>query len=368
MKKIIIGIVIILIIIINIFMYFGGFSTGDSLNLDEFKNYAKEITDFTIPEDSKIIAFGEASHGNKEFQELKLEIFKKLVEKYNVKAFALEADFGGCLEINDYIHGAKGNPLDVISKAGFKIYQTEQMIEIIEYMRKYNANHQDDLRFYGFDMQRTSYSLKALNLDSLDNEKLLALKENDDELIKQYATVLLQNIDINNSDNGSLLRDKYMAENVEWILRQEEKKGYQTIFITGHNEHVAKWESYDSMGKWLSKEDNGYYVIGTDFYKSKCNLPAKNKRIVKTFYSHDPLAKTLNLSGLSKAYIDFSKVDKDSEIFHALDDYQYMGSLGERYSFIMRLLPMSYRIYQRADILYDAMILIDEVTPIKILD
>ena len=121
MKKIIIGIVIILIIIINIFMYFGGFSTGDSLNLDEFKNYAKEITDFTIPEDSKIIALGEASHGNKEFQELKLEIFKKLVEKYNVKAFALEADFGGCLEINDYIHGAKENPLDVISKAGFKI-------------------------------------------------------------------------------------------------------------------------------------------------------------------------------------------------------------------------------------------------------
>ena len=80
------------------------------------------------------------------------------------------------------------------------------------------------------------------------------------------------------------------------------------------------------------------------------------------------MAKTLNLSGLSEAYIDFSKVDKDSEIFHVLDDYQYMGSLGERYSFIMRLLPMSYRIYQRADILYDAMILIDEVTPIKILD
>ena len=56
-----------------------------------------------------------------------------------MKAFALEADFGGCLEINDYIHGAKENPLDVISKAGFKIYQTEQMIEIIEYMRKNNS-------------------------------------------------------------------------------------------------------------------------------------------------------------------------------------------------------------------------------------
>lgn len=28
----------------------------------------------------KIVVFGEATHGNKEFQELKLELFKKMVE------------------------------------------------------------------------------------------------------------------------------------------------------------------------------------------------------------------------------------------------------------------------------------------------
>lgn len=70
-----------------------------------------------------------------------------------------------------------------------------------------------------------------------------------------------------NSDGGTL-RDQFMAENVLWILQQEQLNGHESIFVTGHNSHVAKWGSYDSMGKLLSKEaSNGYYVIGTDFIR-----------------------------------------------------------------------------------------------------
>lgn len=56
-----------------------------------------------------------------------------------------------------------------------------------------------------------------------------------------------------NSDGGTL-RDQFMAENVLWILQQEQLNGHESIFVTGHNSHVAKWGSYDSMGKLLSKE------------------------------------------------------------------------------------------------------------------
>ena len=88
-----------------------------------------------------------------------------------------------------------------------------------------------------------------------------------------------------------------MAENVAWILQQEQIRGNHSIFISGHNEHVAKWGSYDSMGKLLSNQYR-YYVIGTDFYKTRCNLPAGNhKRTIQTFYSHDPLAKIAKLVG-----------------------------------------------------------------------
>lgn len=78
-----------------VFMRFGGFGTGKTANVEEFAEYAQSVENLSIPEDKKIIALGEATHGNVEFQQLKLEVFKQMVEHYDVRAFALEGDYGG---------------------------------------------------------------------------------------------------------------------------------------------------------------------------------------------------------------------------------------------------------------------------------
>ena len=39
---------------------------------------------------------------------LRLDVLQVLAEKYGVRAFALEGDFGGCEAINHYIHGEGG--------------------------------------------------------------------------------------------------------------------------------------------------------------------------------------------------------------------------------------------------------------------
>ncbi len=101
-----------------------------------------------------------------------------------------------------------------------------------------------------------------------------------------------------------------MAENVSWILQKEQQRGNDCIFISGHNEHVAKWGSYDSMGKLLSNQYR-YYVIGANFYKTRCNLPEGNhKHTIQTFYSLDPLAKTAKLAGFKMCWIDFLLLKK----------------------------------------------------------
>lgn len=64
-----------------VYCYFGGFTTGNYVDGVEFKD------EIVILADKRIIALGEATHGNKEFQELKLSIFKKLVEKKWCKSF-----------------------------------------------------------------------------------------------------------------------------------------------------------------------------------------------------------------------------------------------------------------------------------------
>ena len=84
--------------------------------------------------------------------------------------------------------------------------------------------------------------------------------------------MLVQHSKLQNQEQseGGALRDQFMAENVLWILQQEQLKGHESILVTGHNSHVAKWGSFDSMGKLLSKDaSNGYYVIGTDFYQDQ---------------------------------------------------------------------------------------------------
>lgn len=405
----------VILLALSVFMHFGGFGTGESADPKEFASYAGSIQDISIPKEARIIALGEATHGNVEFQELKLEVFKLLVEKYDVRAFALEGDYGGCEQVNRYIHGGEGTALEAARAIGFKIYYTKEMANLISYMRQYNetAAPGEDLRFYGFDMRRYAYSFQFLtegckkagidteSLESLmDGENWVAGYSNEDririlsqikaQLEKQKNTeqtvhcadMLLQYLNLQGKldaerddpvvlDALATLRDKLLAENINWIAAQESRAGHDRIFVTGHNTHVARWESSDSMGKLLAdKMGKGYYVIGTDFYKTCCNVPdqASGKRTNQVFYSHDPLANAAKKAGLHICWLDFSKIPSGTPLGELSRDYVYQGNLGEGYIWYMRLLPPSYRLFQPPATLYDSMIFVSEATPIKILE
>lgn len=155
-RYLVFGLLGVMIIAAFVFMRFGGFGTGETANPEEFAANAQSVEDIAVPENAKIIALGEAAHGNIEFQQLKLDVFRQMVEKYNVKAFALESDYGGSEQVNRYIHGGAGTAEEAAEALGFAIYRTEEIAELISYMREYNesAPEGEDLRFYGFDMQR----------------------------------------------------------------------------------------------------------------------------------------------------------------------------------------------------------------------
>ena len=159
------GIILLGIVAVSsIYSHFGGFGTGPCADETEFMQYADQVDNIKIPEKTKIVALGEASHGNVEFQQLKLSLFQNLVENAGIRAFALEGDYGGCEYVNRYIHGGEGTAEQAAAAIGFAIYRTDEMADLISYMRKYNetAKDGDDLRFYGFDMQRWSYNLQYL--------------------------------------------------------------------------------------------------------------------------------------------------------------------------------------------------------------
>ena len=409
----VVGIILLGIVAVgSIYSHFGGFGTGPCADETEFMQYADQVDNIKIPEKTKIVALGEASHGNVEFQQLKLSVFQNLVENAGIRAFALEGDYGGCEYVNRYIHGGEGTAEQAAAADGGGKYSTDEMADLISYMRKYNetAKAGDDLRFYGFDMQNWSYNLqylteacKASGIDVTELKKLedndeadggydieeqtriimeikKELQESDAKDIKQadhLADTLLQNISlgkvIDSAVEGNALRDQRMAENVMWILSMEEQRGNACIFISGHNGHIERSGNYGTdnrvMGNILSDElGEGYFAIGTDFYKTNCNLPKSDgKRITHTFYSYDPLAKAAKKAGYDMCWLDFSKVPENSKLKEQITDHVSMGSLGEGYSaFFMSIFPQSYRISQSPEKLYDGMIFVADAHPIEI--
>ena len=242
-----------------LFSRYGGLTGGKCADTDEFAKYAGKVDDICVPEQTRIVALGEATHGNVEFQQLKLEVFKLMVEKYGVRAFALEADYGGCEAVNRYIHGGKGSDGNVAVALGFTLYNTEQMEQLIDWMRQYNevAAEGEDLRFYGFDMQSMDcnyrFMVMAAEEKGVDVSPLKQMWNTEmgrpydtcsveqwaeavaavrDELAQlegtagavHHADILIQNCGLGKAmadmNKGLAVRDGYMA--VRWILAQED--------------------------------------------------------------------------------------------------------------------------------------------------
>lgn len=173
-----------------------------------------------------------------------------------------------------------------------------------------------------------------------------------------------------NDSEYSSLRDKFMAKNVSWIVEEEKNYGNTHIFICGHNGHVAKQgTSYKVMGEYLAETyGENYFVIGTDYYKTECNMPKLDgERTTHSFTSADPLAAQVKYMESDMVYLDFDTVPKtETKLYNAIHTRTYMGSLGEGYSFIMKVLPYTHRIYKVPSEFYDSMILIYEATPTEI--
>lgn len=387
--------------------------------IDGFESAVTTIDNISIPEGTRIVALGEATHGNKEFQELKLQVFRTLVESSNVKALVLEGDFGGCALVNDYIQGGDGDPEELVNHLGYRIYRTEQMCELIKWMRSYNetAAEEDRVRIYGMDIQKdTDDKIYISNFYRIvDENKGADYTARMDELLgDSYDTydksryddiiALMDEIDKDLSDNGDTYaalaspealeraciaadvikyfmelevkvtdynkyRDTQMKELVDRILALEESEYGSEIMIACHNGHMTENNSsrFTYLGSFLNEDyGEGYFSIGTDYYYTDDNLPGTNGRTIQHFCSGDPLAYQVGSMPEEAYYLDFRNVDPDSPVGRVINSSIRTGSLGEDYNFMYKLMKAYCTLKYPPTEMYDAMILYYEVTPTEI--
>ena len=384
--------------------------------IDGMEELACPVENLTINEKANVIGLGEATHGNAEFQELKLDVLKVLVDKYDVSCFAMEMDYGEGVIINNYISGRSGMTIDeVMDHISFRIYRTEEIRSLIEWMKEYNDLHDDKVSFYGFDFQNPDVDLdlimdfiKAnsiggdidlagafdpfLNGDArLNDESMKDAFEDLDRLryelesnkdvyqdLDNYDRILecIENIfrarelsaryaGDNSRVEGNQYRDQMMAKKVIEISETLENS---RMMITGHNGHIGYAGNFvRTMGSFIRDElGDAYFTIGTDYFITSCNMPdSSGKRSDHRFVSGDILA--YQAKDLGTYYLDFSGVSKDSDVYKYINEPIYTGSLGESYSILNTILQDTVRIYCEPDYLYDSMIFVYECTPLNLL-
>jgi erythromycin esterase len=315
--------------------------TNDNLQFDFLNERLKT---------AEVIGLGEATHGTKEFFQLKGHVFKYLVQKENVRIFGIEANFAACYDINKYVLTGEGNAKEALSRSGYWVWQSQEVLDLIEWMKNYNKGRPEGqmIQFYGYDMQdatscviwidnylsrhiqnfdksllpekieKNKAGLRELSDKELDElqkrnlDKLKKLEEfvlsqrtelfkrdsTDYKFAKQTMTVLRQKLNYfreQDFNTAYSYRDSSMAQNIKWI-RESNNNG--KIVLWAHNGHIGKGSFSDDFksGNWMGTHLNhlygkNYFNIGFSFNEG--GFVAQSPQSTNLFYLMYSFAKSI---------------------------------------------------------------------------
>ena len=413
-----------------VYINLGRFTSRRSI--DGLEETAGKVADITIPENTRVYALGEATHGNAEFQELKLSVFKKLVEEDNYKVFGIEECFGPGLKIDMYIQGRLEGVTseDLVKEMGCTIYHTSDIAAVIDYMKEYNTNVADEekLHFYGFDMQGLSgYEIDFL-ADTVERltegsnlrdemlgyvEAVRAIKADDFKVTRDNKETLLseynslkdflteQNTDDDYDINMSIhtldiaiglmiyydkeveyadkynFRDRTMAENVKWYDEILERKGQRGILVTAHNGHVACYADDEQVtfgGNLRKLYNDQLYIVGTEYYYTVDNINDHSyysyeyTRRNHKFCSTDVVAYQAKNYDDGAFFLDYDKVSENTELYDIISNPNIVGGVGEGYMPDNDFCQDNQRDKLVMKDCYDGVVYYYSVNPIEVLD
>src|SRR5260221_8199012 len=213
---------------------------------------------------------------------------KYLVEKEGFSIFALEAPTVEADRINEYVFFGNGTIEDVVKNLVYPSWQTQEMIDIIQWMKGYNQNAKKKIEFRGFDMQNGLTALDAvkdfaklndLNLSAslleldqlysastkeeqqwklisqksdevnlyLESKKYSNVDERHFTMIKHYMTIFSKSLSSNYKSEKTKSRDEYMAQNVYGLIKNS--RDNTKIILSADNTHITK--ASGKMGYFL---------------------------------------------------------------------------------------------------------------------
>lgn len=279
------------------------------------------IDELHIPETARLIGVGEATHGTREFAELRLRLLKYLVIHKGFRCLVKEFSFAGSLALNQYILNGTGNLDTLLVNFGW-IHNSNEAREVFIWMREYNTgkSEEDRIFFYGIDTQLDMWNMvnhityimnhdpqvyeaclehfdalrPYMELDysempyneyshvfnelhklqaSIRSYYVQSRQNKESATIIQLAEALLQShkflYHIYREENPKSYRELHLAQNTCWVM--EQMCDGAGVVLWAHNAHIANNPHYNqegggALGRHLSDFlHEKYYHIGISF-------------------------------------------------------------------------------------------------------
>jgi erythromycin esterase-like protein len=112
--------------------------------------------------DARIVALGEATHGTREFFQLKHRMLEFLATEMGFTIFSLEANMPEAYRLNDYVLRGEGDPKQLLKGMYFWTWDTQEVLDMILWMRQFNKSGKGRVEFTGFDMQTPAVALEIV--------------------------------------------------------------------------------------------------------------------------------------------------------------------------------------------------------------
>jgi erythromycin esterase len=260
---------------------------------------------------ARIVGLGGATPGSHEIFQVKDRLIRFLAIQMDFTILATDINMPEARHLNQYVLHGKGDPKRLVERIGFQAWDTQEMLNLIKWMRRYNASGKGKIEFTGFDIQIPTVAMRKVKqfinkvepnyLSTLKNTYLIvhsAFASGDFEQWKEVAQKVYEHLKAKRSvylnranakvvdraiQNARIVlqgaeallpggpsRDESMAENVEWIAQHNPGA---RIILWAHDEHIAKsWPETTPMGGYLAKHFGKDYVsLGTVFYQGGYN-------------------------------------------------------------------------------------------------
>jgi len=342
--------------------------------------------------DARIVELGEGTHGTSEFFQMKHRLTEYLAQNKGFTVFAIEANMPEARRVNDYVLNGRGDPKAALAGMYFWTWNTQEVLGLIEWMRRYNASGKGRMEFWGFDLQTpdvamdsvrafvrradTAYattvdsayarvstvqrerrantqSPAALSFWESEADRVLAHLESkrsayvaaghdslDVAWAIQNARIVVQGA---RSARSSGSRDSSMAANTEWIAAHR-PPGTKMV-LWAHNQHVARQPNW--MGAHLSaRYGDAMRVIG--FSLGDGDFTAVGPRGLSSYPAIAPQPGTLEevfrAAALPRFALDLRGVagKPDGAFLDAPHDFRSIGSMANDNQFFATRLASQF--------------------------